>query len=143
MRGAAEILTLCTLLLATTSFAQNYKAEKTSDHGVPIVRLSDAANGVEISVLPSVGNLLYSMKVHGKNILYFPFDDLSEFVKKPKTERDSISRAVGRPVGRTGLLGQRKTVWIQYESGQRPRRHAGSRVHHEFATLGGNGGGGR
>ena len=24
------------------------------------------------------------MKVHGKNILYFPYDDLSEFVKKPK-----------------------------------------------------------
>src|SRR6202041_2409802 len=55
-----------------------------SDHGVPIVRLSDAKNGVEISVVPSVGNLLYAMKVHGKNILFFPFDDLSEFVKKPK-----------------------------------------------------------
>jgi aldose 1-epimerase len=84
MHRTAEILTLCALLLATTSFAQNYKAEKTSDHGVPIVRLTDAKNGVEISVVPSVGNLLYAMKVHGKNILYFPFDDLSEFVKKPK-----------------------------------------------------------
>jgi aldose 1-epimerase len=85
MQGAlAEILALCWLLLATTAFAQNYTAEKTSDHGVPIVRLSDAKNAVEISVVPSVGNLVYQMKVHGKNILYFPFDDLSEFVKKPK-----------------------------------------------------------
>ena len=72
------------LSLATTSFAQNYRAEKTSDHGVPIVRLSDAKNGVEVSVVPSVGNLVYEMKVRGKNILYFPYDDLSEFVKKPK-----------------------------------------------------------
>jgi len=71
-------------LLATTSFAQNYTAEKTTDHGVPIVRLSDAANGVEVSVVPSVGNLVYEMKVRGKNILYFPYDDLSEFVKSPK-----------------------------------------------------------
>ena len=70
MQKTAHIITLCWLLLATTSFAQNYKAEKTSDHGVPIVRLSDAKNGVEISVVPSVGNLLYAMKVHGKNILY-------------------------------------------------------------------------
>jgi hypothetical protein len=50
MQGAlAEILALCWLLLATTAFAQNYTAEKTSDHGVPIVRLSDAKNAVEIS----------------------------------------------------------------------------------------------
>jgi aldose 1-epimerase len=83
-RNSAHILALCCLLLATTAFAQNYTAEKTSDHGVPIVRLSDAKNGVEVSVVPSMGNLVYGMKVHGKNILYFPFDDLSEFVKKPK-----------------------------------------------------------
>jgi aldose 1-epimerase len=75
---------LCCMLLATTSFAQNYKAEKTSDHGVPVVRLTDTASGVEVSVVPSVGNVVYAMTVHGKNILYFPYDDLSEFAKTPK-----------------------------------------------------------
>ena len=39
---------------------------------------------MEVAVVPSVGNLAYEMKVHGKNILYFPYDDLSEFVKNPK-----------------------------------------------------------
>src|ERR1700733_5298469 len=50
---------------------------------------------------------------------------------------------MGRPVGRTSLLGQRQAVWIQYESGQRPRRHAGPRLSPQFATLGTDGGGGR
>ena len=84
----------------------------------------------------------YEMKVHGKNILYFPYDDLSEFVKSPKL--------AGIP-----FLGRGPTCWtnrpfgptasgmIQYESGQRPRRDAGSRVAHSIATLGGDGGGGR
>ena len=73
------------LLVSTASFAQNYSAEKTTDHGVPIVRLTDAANGVVVSVVPSVGNRAYEMKVHGQNVLYFPQDDdISEFVKRPQ-----------------------------------------------------------
>jgi len=67
-----------------TSLAQNYRAEQTSDHGVPIVRLTDAAQGVEVSMVPSIGNLAYEMKVHGKNILYFPYADVSEFQKRPR-----------------------------------------------------------
>lgn len=78
------IVGLFGLLLSTVSMAQNYTAEKTLDHGVPIVRLSDAVNGVEVSILPSVGNLAYEMKVHGQNILWFPTDNIAEFKKKPK-----------------------------------------------------------
>jgi aldose 1-epimerase len=82
--NSASILGLLCLLLSTTSLAQNYAAAKTTDHGVPIVRLRDAANDVVVSILPSAGNLAYEMKVHGKNILYFPYDDLAEFQKNPK-----------------------------------------------------------
>src|SRR6266481_7854271 len=71
------------LLLAMTSLAQNYKAEQIVDHGVSIVRLSDTAHGVEVSVAPGIGNRAYEMKVHGKNILYFPFADAGEFQKRP------------------------------------------------------------
>ena len=71
------------LLLSMTSLAQNYKAEQVVDHGVSIVRLSDAAHGVEVSVAPGIGNRAYEMKVHGKNILYFPFADAGEFQKRP------------------------------------------------------------
>jgi aldose 1-epimerase len=69
--------------LSLTMAAQNYKAEQASDHGIPVVHLSDAAKGVEVSIVPSVGNEAYEMKVHGKNILYFPYADVSEFQKSP------------------------------------------------------------
>jgi aldose 1-epimerase len=66
------------------SFAQTYKAERTVDHGVPIVRLTDVAHGVEVSMAPSIGNLAYEMKVHGKNILYFASADVGEYQKRPR-----------------------------------------------------------
>jgi aldose 1-epimerase len=69
--------------LSMTMVAQNYKAEQTSDHGIPVVRLTDAANGVEVAIVPSVGNEAYEMMVHGKNILHFPFADASAFQQKP------------------------------------------------------------
>ena len=76
--------TLALLLLPMASFAQNYKAEQVVDHDVPIVRLTDAAHGVEVSVAPGIGNRAYEMKVHGKNILYFPSSDVGEFQKRPR-----------------------------------------------------------
>ena len=71
------------LLVPIMSFGQNYKAEQTTDHGIPVVRLTDASHGVEVSIVPSVGNEAYEMKVHGKNILHFPYPDVSEFQKRP------------------------------------------------------------
>jgi aldose 1-epimerase len=42
-----------------------------------MIRLTDAANGVEVSIVPSIGNRAYQMKVRGKNILYYPPGDLN------------------------------------------------------------------
>src|SRR5947209_18172460 len=67
---------LLSLLLSEPMFAQNYKAQKTTDHGVDIVRLTDTAKGVEVSIAPSIGNRAYEMKVHGKNILYLGAADV-------------------------------------------------------------------
>jgi aldose 1-epimerase len=62
----------------------NYTAQKTyHQDDVPIVRLSDAASGVEVSILPLLGNRAYQMKVRGKNILYYPPGDLAEHCKNP------------------------------------------------------------
>ena len=71
------------LTLAVVTLAQNYTARRTSAQGVAVIRLADAAKGVEVSVLPSIGNRVSEMKVHGKNILYFPSTDLAELQKKP------------------------------------------------------------
>src|SRR5579864_5743212 len=62
------------LLPLLAGAAGNYTAIQTTDHGVEVVRLTDAVRGVEVSIVPSVGNRAYEMKVHGKNILYFPAD---------------------------------------------------------------------
>src|SRR5690348_6904001 len=78
-----QLLVLCGFCLVTPGDAQNYKAEQTSDHGVAVVRLTDAARGTQVSIVPSVGNIAYEMSVHGQNILYFPYADVSEFQKKP------------------------------------------------------------
>ena len=69
-------------ILSVTCVAQNYKAVQTLDHGISVIRLTDAAQGVEVSIAPAMGNRTYEMKVHGKNILYFPVPDISQ---APKT----------------------------------------------------------
>jgi aldose 1-epimerase len=76
---------LLTLLLAlpVLSLAQNYSVRRVIEAGVPVIHLADAARGVEVSVLPSFGNRVSEMKVHGKNILYFPVTDLAELQKTP------------------------------------------------------------
>jgi aldose 1-epimerase len=70
------------VFLSADSATQNYTAEKLSDHGVDIVRLADSENGVEVAIAPSLGNRLYEMKVHGKNILNSASDDVSDFQKR-------------------------------------------------------------
>ena len=75
---ASKMRTLQCFVLLLLPFpaiaAANYTAAKTTDRGVDVVRLADAARGVEVSIVPSVGNRAYEMKVHGKNVLYFPGD---------------------------------------------------------------------
>ncbi|MGO9944705.1 MAG: hypothetical protein ACLPIC_18340, partial [Rhodoblastus sp.] len=74
------------LSLAAAAGAQNYTARQITEQGVAIVRLSDAAHGVEVSVMPSIGNRAYEMKVHGHNILYFSGSDLAQYEKRPAME---------------------------------------------------------
>jgi aldose 1-epimerase len=61
----------------------NFTAQQISVDGVPVVRLADARRGIEVSILPSLGNIASEMKIHGENILYFPDGKLSDFQKKP------------------------------------------------------------
>lgn len=55
-----------------------YAAEQILDHGVSVVRLADAANGVEVLIAPSLGNRAYAMNVRGANILHMPAANISE-----------------------------------------------------------------
>lgn len=70
------------LVFSTTAFAKNYTAEKVTESGVLTVRLADAKHGVEVTILPSAGNRATHMKVHGKDILFYPPEDPAQ--KRPK-----------------------------------------------------------
>lgn len=78
MRSAALLV-----LLPFMSQAANYSAGKSTDHGIEIVRLADAARKTEVSIVPSIGNMAYEMKVNGRNILFSPFQDLTGLKAKP------------------------------------------------------------
>jgi aldose 1-epimerase len=69
--------------LVLACFGQNYTAQETEDHGVPIVRLADLVHHVEVNIAPSIGNRAYEMKVNGQNILDFPFTDVAAFRERP------------------------------------------------------------
>jgi aldose 1-epimerase len=74
------------LSLAAAGAAQNYTARQMDEQGVSIVRLTDTTHAVEVSVMPSIGNRAYEMKVHGQNILYFSGNDLAQYEKRPAME---------------------------------------------------------
>lgn len=64
--------------------AQNYTAVEVSEYGVRMIRLTDAAGGVDVTVVPSLGNRATRMKVHGQDILYHPPLDSADAFKHPK-----------------------------------------------------------
>src|ERR1700686_1808776 len=62
-----------------------YSVAKSQIGGIEVVRLADAARGMEVSLAPSVGNIAYQFAVHGKNVLWFPFGGPDELRAAPKT----------------------------------------------------------
>lgn len=48
-----------------------------------VVQLQDTKNQVVVSVVPSVGDVVFEMKVKGANVLRFPFASIEEFRSKP------------------------------------------------------------
>jgi aldose 1-epimerase len=63
--------------------AANYSAEKITVDSIEVVRLTDAARNTEVSIIPSIGNIAYELKVKGNNVFWTPFANLSEFKAKP------------------------------------------------------------
>ncbi|MFB3829625.1 MAG: aldose 1-epimerase [Bryobacteraceae bacterium] len=69
-------------LAALMSQAANYTATRATDGGFEVVRLTDAARRTEVSIVPSVGNTAYEMKVDGRNVLWMPSPNLAEWKSK-------------------------------------------------------------
>jgi aldose 1-epimerase len=78
-----KILAVVFPLVTAMTFADNYTAEKISIDGIEVVRLTDHARHAEVSIVPSIGNNAYEMRVGGKDILWSPYKSLKEFKDKP------------------------------------------------------------
>ncbi len=51
--------------------------------GLEVVRLTDPSSGVEVRVVPSLGNNSYEMTARGKPVFWSPYTSLSQFAAKP------------------------------------------------------------
>jgi aldose 1-epimerase len=89
MKKLALLIAIVILALSSVSALLKetqpiFAAKQISVDGISIVRLTDANAGIEVSIVPSLNNMAYEMKVHGKNILFFPEMTLSNFQKAPR-----------------------------------------------------------
>src|SRR5436190_24251786 len=62
-----------------TARTQQYTARRSGE----IVLLEDTKNQTSVSILPSVGNVAFSMKVKGQDIPRWPFASIEEFKSRP------------------------------------------------------------
>ena len=69
----------CALMGTTIPAAAQYDARRNGD----IVQLEDKKHEIVVSIITSVGNTAYEMKVKGHNVLRFPFASVDEFRAKP------------------------------------------------------------
>lgn len=65
------------------SQGQNYFAQHATVDGIDVVRLTDSRRHTEVSIIPSIGNMAYEMKVNGANAFWWPYRTLAEFKAKP------------------------------------------------------------
>lgn len=79
MKSAVSIA----LISFMTATAQNYTATRVQVDGIEVIRLADKARNVEVSIVPSIGNTAYEMKVNGKNVFWFPASSLGAYKEKP------------------------------------------------------------
>src|SRR5688572_18911896 len=59
--------------------AQQYQARRDSD----VVRLEDTRNQVVASILPSVGNQAFELRVKGHNVLRWTYASVADFQSRP------------------------------------------------------------
>jgi len=73
------LFVVLTCTFASPVLAQRYSAARDGD----IVRLTDRTSDIVVSILPSVGNIAFEMRVHGHNVLRFPQKTIADFKAQP------------------------------------------------------------
>ena len=76
---AASLAAAPSARVQTSKPKMRYAAEKAGDSVV----LTDRTTDTTVSILPSLGNIAYEMKVRGHNVLRYPHATIEEFRKAP------------------------------------------------------------
>lgn len=75
MKFAGLAIYLCWALPALAQYSVKTEGD--------VVRLEDAKSQTVVSIIISVGNEAFEMKVKGQNVLFFPYASLDEFKSRP------------------------------------------------------------
>ena len=78
MRLSSSII-VALLVVATPAAAQRYAAVQDGE----IVRLTDRTTDTIVSTMPSVGNIVFDMRVKGHNVLRYPHATVADFKARP------------------------------------------------------------
>jgi aldose 1-epimerase len=70
---------LLSMAVSMPAYAQQYAVRRNGD----LVTLEDTKSQTTVSIITSIGNLAYEMKVKGQNVLRFPFATVDDFRAKP------------------------------------------------------------
>src|SRR6266436_4811295 len=80
MRNYVFLPVILILVMASTPApAQQYMSKRTGE----AVVLEDTKSQTVVSILPAVGNIAFSMKVKGQDILRWPYASVEDFKKRP------------------------------------------------------------
>ena len=80
MKSVATIgILLLGVVMTAPAAAQPYEARQSGD----IVQLEDTASRTVVSIITSVGNMAYEMRVNGHNILRFPYASIDDYRARP------------------------------------------------------------
>ena len=81
--NALHAFSITILALAAVVAPPALAAQYGVQHTGAVVRLEDTATGTTVSILPTVGNIAFEMKVKGQNVLRWPFASVDDFKAKP------------------------------------------------------------
>src|SRR5437667_2773502 len=73
------LVVLISLMAPSSASAQQYASRRNGE----IVVLEDTKNQTTVSILPAVGNIVFSMKVKGQDILRWPYASVEAFKDRP------------------------------------------------------------
>jgi len=75
----ATIVLLMITSIPGTALAQQYSARRSGD----VVELADTRSQTVVSIIPSVGDIVFEFKVKGTNVVRWPYGSVEEFKGRP------------------------------------------------------------